>query len=140
MGKDDLTANYTKHANQLPYKPSHKYLQRRGDKEKGDKMRENLWRKEERSGRSLCRPRCCSSVAAPLRGCSLLTPRGQSKSLAAPYAAIYEMTCINNRTGKPLRVWDAVERVLTEGWRLWIAFFENRAFAYVRLCSLIRFP
>src|SRR5882672_5702026 len=46
---------------------------------------------ENRSGRSLCRPLCCSSVAAPLRGCSLLTPRGQPKSLAAPSAAIYEM-------------------------------------------------
>src|SRR5258705_5952843 len=33
----------------------------------------------------------CSSVAAPLRGCSLLTPRLQPKSLAAPSASIYEM-------------------------------------------------
>src|ERR1700722_18761977 len=69
-------------------------------------------RKTDRSGQSLCRPLCCSSVAAPLRGCSLLTRglpkpcnfvsqrndvplRGkqcsQPKSLAAPSAAIYEM-------------------------------------------------
>ncbi|MDB6065767.1 MAG: hypothetical protein JWR26_1975 [Pedosphaera sp.] len=33
----------------------------------------------------------CSSVAAPLRGCSLLTPRLQRKSLAAPSAPICEL-------------------------------------------------
>jgi hypothetical protein len=30
---------------------------------------------------------------SPLQGCSLLPPRGRHKSLAAPSAAIYEMTC-----------------------------------------------
>src|ERR1700720_171934 len=65
---------------------------------------------ENRSGRSFCRPRCCSSVAAPLRGCSLLTPRGQPKSLTAPSAAIYEMPSSmsarhGNRLGFERELW-----------------------------------
>src|SRR5260221_10265094 len=46
----------------------------------------------------------------------------------------------SNRTGKPLRVWDAVERIPTERWRLWIAFLKTERslmFAYVRLKSLM---
>ena len=43
-----------------------------------------------KNGGSLGRPLRYSSVTAPLRGCSLLTPRGRPKSLAAPSAPIYE--------------------------------------------------
>jgi len=79
-------------------------------KEKRGNMKERMGEKENLSGRSLCRPRCCSSVAAPLRGCSLLTPRGQPKSPSAPSAAIYEMTSDKNPARQGL--FPAVTRAL----------------------------
>ncbi|MDB6066777.1 MAG: hypothetical protein JWR26_2985 [Pedosphaera sp.] len=55
------------------------------------------------SGRSLGRMLCCSSVAAPRRGCSLLTPRLQPKSLAAPSAPICERASLFRLGHRPLR-------------------------------------
>src|ERR1700722_10838634 len=45
-----------------------------------------------------------------------------------------------NQTGRPVRVWDVVERVLTERWWFWTAFLKTERslmFAYVRVKSLM---
>jgi hypothetical protein len=52
-----------------------------------------------RNGRSLGRPRCCSSLTARRGDARCLTPSRRPKSLAAPSAAIYEMTSRDDGLG-----------------------------------------
>src|SRR3954447_21328586 len=49
-------------------------------------------RKEMRYRRSFGQPHRCSSVPARYEDAPCLTPRGWTKSLAAPFPPIYEMT------------------------------------------------
>ncbi|MDB6066064.1 MAG: hypothetical protein JWR26_2272 [Pedosphaera sp.] len=93
------------------------------------------WNREKKAvgnGRSLGRLLRCSSVAAPLRGCSLLTPRIQPKSLAAPSASIYEMASTFDaaklsRRVQAKRVWEVIT----------FSIFLMNGLAWRRVCGIM---